>query len=80
MIKLLKNILISFYLILFFTTSVYSKDLSTLLRTQQLTVFDIGIFRLEEDLKSSYPAVKKHKDVLMKIYIWMLSVPIGEIQ
>jgi len=63
MIKILKNILIFFYLILFFTTSVYSKDLSTLLRTQQLTVFDIGIFRLEEDLKSSYPAVKKHKDV-----------------
>ena len=63
MIKLLKNILIFFYLILFFTTSVYSKDLSTLLRTQQLTVFDIGIFRLEEDLKSSHPAVKKHKDV-----------------
>ena len=63
MFKILKNILIFFYLILFFTTSVYSKDLSTLLRTQQLTVFDIGIFRLEEDLKSSYPAVKKHKDV-----------------
>ena len=63
MIKTLKNILIFFYLILFFTTSVYSKDISTLLRTQQLTVFDIGIFRLEEDLKSSYPAVKKHKDV-----------------
>ena len=63
MIKILKNILIFFYLILFFTTSVYSKDISTLLRTQQLTVFDIGIFRLEEDLKSSYPAVKKHKDV-----------------
>ena len=63
MIKILKNILIFFYLILFFTTSVYSKDISTLLRTQQLTVFDIGIFRLEEDLKSSYPVVKKHKDV-----------------
>ena len=63
MIKILKNILIFFYLILFFTTSVYSKDLSTLLRTQQLTVFDIGIFRLEEDLKSSYPVIKKHKDV-----------------
>ena len=63
MIKTLKNILIFFYLILFFTTSVYSKDLSTLLRTQQLTVFDIGIFRLEEDLKSSYPVIKKHKDV-----------------
>ena len=63
MIKVLKNILIFFYLILFFTTSVYSKDISTLLRTQQLTVFDIGIFRLEEDLKSSYPVIKKHKDV-----------------
>ncbi len=63
MIKILKNISIFFYLILFFTTSVYSKDISTLLRTQQLTVFDIGIFRLEEDLKSSYPVIKKHKDV-----------------
>ena len=67
MIKILKNILIFFYLILFFTTSVYSKDISTLLRTQQLTVFDIGIFRLEEDLKSSYPAVKKHKDVPLSL-------------
>ncbi len=63
MINIIKNILIFFYLILFFTTSVYSKDISTLLRTQQLTVFDIGIFRLEEDLKSSYPVIKKHKDV-----------------
>ena len=74
MIKILKNILIFFYLILFFTTSVYSKDISTLLRTQQLTVFDIGIFRLEEDLKSSYPAVKKHKDVAYEdIYMDVVS-------
>jgi len=74
MIKTLKNILIFFYLILFFTTSVYSKDISTLLRTQQLTVFDIGIFRLEEDLKSSYPVIKKHKDVPYEdIYIDVVS-------
>ena len=74
MIKILKNILIFFYLILFFTTSVYSKDISTLLRTQQLTVFDIGIFRLEEDLKSSYPVIKKHKDVPYEdIYIDVVS-------
>ena len=35
-------------------TKSISSDISTILRNQQLTVFDIGIFRLQEDLKSAY--------------------------
>jgi len=51
-------------------TKSISSDISTILRNQQLTVFDIGIFRLQEDLKSAYPEIKKHKDVPFEdIYI-----------
>ena len=53
MIRILKNILIFAFLLSSLTTSVFSKDITTLLRNQQLTVFDIGIFRLEADLKLS---------------------------
>ena len=42
------------------TTKSISSDISTLLRNQQLTVFDIGIFRLQEDLKTTYPSILKH--------------------
>ena len=44
-------------------TKSISSDISTILRNQQLTVFDIGVFRLQEDLKSTYSEIKKHKDV-----------------
>ena len=55
-------------------TKSNASDISTILRNQQLTVFDIGIFRLQEDLKSSYPEIKKHKDVPYEdIYIDVLS-------
>ena len=63
MVRIFKNILIVTYFLNVLTFNSYSKDITTLLRTQQLTVFDIGIFRLQEDLKSSYPVIKKHKDV-----------------
>ena len=54
-------------------TKSNASDISTILRNQQLTVFDIGIFRLQEDLKSSYPEIKKHKDVPYEdIYIDVL--------
>ena len=55
-------------------TKSISSDISTILRNQQLTVFDIGVFRLQEDLKSTYPEIKKHKDVPYEdIYIDVLS-------
>ena len=74
MVKMLKNILIVFLLLNILTIKSNSKDITTLLRTQQLTVFDIGIFRLQEDLKSSYPVIKKHKDVPYEdIYIDVVS-------
>ena len=63
MIRILKNILIFAFLLSSLTTSVFSKDITTLLRNQQLTVFDIGIFRLEADLKTSYPSIKDHLEV-----------------
>ena len=60
MVKIFKNILIFAFLLSSITTSVFSKDITTLLRNQQLTVFDIGIFRLEADLKTSYPVSYTH--------------------
>ena len=62
MIRILKNILIFAFLLSSLTTSVFSKDITTLLRNQQLTVFDIGIFRLEADLKTvSYTHLRAHE-------------------
>ncbi len=63
MIKVLHSILIILFAFMSMITKSISSDISTILRNQQLTVFDIGIFRLQEDLKSTYPEIKKHKDV-----------------
>ena len=74
MVKILKNILIFLTLHLLIISNVFSQDMTTLLRNQQLTVFDIGIFRLKEDLRSTYPAIKKHKDIPYEdIYIDVVS-------
>ena len=61
--KIFKNFLIFVFLLSSLTTGVFSKDITTLLRNQQLTVFDIGIFRLEADLKNSYPSIKDHLEI-----------------
>jgi len=42
------------------TSSLNAQSITTLLRNQQLTVYDIGIFRLQEDMKSAIPQVQKH--------------------
>ena len=60
MVKIFKNILIYVIFLSSLITSAFSKDITTILRNQQLTVFDIGIFRLEADLKTSYPSIKYH--------------------
>ena len=74
MIKILHSILIIIFFLMSIITKSNASDISTILRNQQLTVFDIGIFRLQEDLKSSYPVIKKHKDVPYEdIYIDVLS-------
>ncbi len=74
MIKILHSILIIIFFLMSIITKSNASDISTILRNQQLTVFDIGIFRLQEDLKSSYPEIKKHKDVPYEdIYIDVLS-------
>ena len=54
-----KIIFFSLSLILL-TSSLNAQSITTLLRNQQLTVYDIGIFRLQEDMKSSIPQVQKH--------------------
>ena len=63
MIKIFKNILIFVFLLSSLITSAFSKDITTLLRNQQLTVFDIGIFRLEADLKNSFHSIKNHLEI-----------------
>ena len=55
MVKILNYISIIIFALMSMITKSISADISTILRNQQLTVFDIGIFKLQEDLKSSYP-------------------------
>ena len=59
MLMLKKIIFFSLSLILL-TSSLNAQSITTLLRNQQLTVYDIGIFRLQEDIKSAIPEVQKH--------------------
>ena len=60
MVKVLNSILIIIFVLMSMITKSISSDISTILRNQQLTVFDIGIFRLQEDMKSAIPQVQKH--------------------
>ena len=80
MIKVLHSILIIILVFMMMITKSISSDISTILRNQQLTVFDIGIFRLQEDLKSAYPEIKNTKTFPLKIFILMLLVLIETIQ
>ena len=57
MIRVLHSILIILFVFMSMITKSISSDISTILRNQQLTVFDIGVFRLQEDLKSTYPEI-----------------------
>ena len=59
MLMLNKIIFFSLSLVLL-TSSLNAQSITTLLRNQQLTVYDIGIFRLQEDMKSAIPQVQKH--------------------
>ena len=60
MVKILNYISIIIFSLMSMITKSISSDISTILRNQQLTVFDIGIFRLQEDMKSAIPQVQKH--------------------
>ncbi len=55
-----KKILFFFLSLMLLTSSLNAQSITTLLRNQQLTVYDIGIFRLQEDMKSTIPQVQKH--------------------
>ena len=59
MIMFRKIILFTLSLLLL-TSSLNAQSITTLLRNQQLTVYDIGIFRLQEDIKSAIPEVQKN--------------------
>ena len=80
MIKVLHSILIILFVFMSMITKSISSDISTILRNQQLTVFDIGVFRLQEDLKSTYPEIKNIKMSHMKIFTWMFLLHIETIQ
>lgn len=49
-----------------------SNEISRLLKQQQLTVFDIGVFRLKEDLLNTDEVISKHAEFKKRIYISML--------
>ena len=63
--KIIINFFIFSYLFFNFISNSYSedsnkKDITTLLRNQHLTVFDIGIFRMKNDLENTKSTVNKH--------------------
>lgn len=57
---MLKKIIFFSLSLILLTSSLNAQSITTLLRNQQLTVYDIGIFRLQEDMKSAIPQVQKH--------------------
>ena len=57
---MLKKIIFFSLSLILLTSSLNAQSITTLLRNQQLTVYDIGIFRLQEDIKSAIPEVQKH--------------------
>lgn len=60
MLKLFNIFLLIFLFI--FKSNSFSSEISELLKKQQLTVFDIGIFRLKEDLLKAHKEIYKHLD------------------
>ena len=80
MVKILNYISIIIFALMSMITKSISSDISTILRNQQLTVFDIGIFRLQENLKALILKLKNTKMYHMKIFTWMFLLHIETIQ
>jgi len=62
MYKIFLSILLSSLLIISIQSKSLSNEISSLLKQQQLTVYDIGVFRLKEDLLNSDEVISKHAE------------------
>ena len=62
MYRIFLGILLSSILIITLQSKSLSNEISSLLKQQQLTVYDIGVFRLKEDLLNSEEVISKHAE------------------
>ena len=62
MYRIFLGILLSSILIITLQSKSLSNEISSLLKQQQLTVYDIGVFRLKEDLLNSDEVISKHAE------------------
>lgn len=62
MYRIFVSILLSSILIITLQSKSLSNEISSLLKQQQLTVYDIGVFRLKEDLLNSEEVISKHAE------------------
>ena len=62
MYRIFLGILLSSILIITLQSKSLSNEISSLLKQQQLTVYDIGVFRLKEDLLNSDGVISKHAE------------------
>ena len=62
MYRIFLGILLSSILIITLQSKSLSNEISSLLKQQQLTVYDIGVFRLKEDLLNSEEVISKHEE------------------
>ena len=62
MYRIFVSILLSFLLMISLQSKSLSNEISSLLKQQQLTVYDIGVFRLKEDLLNSEEVISKHAE------------------
>jgi len=62
MYRIFLGILLSSLLMISLQSKSLSNEISSLLKQQQLTVYDIGVFRLKEDLLNSEEVISKHAE------------------
>ena len=62
MYRIFLGILLSSLLMISLQSKSLSNEISSLLKQQQLTVYDIGVFRLKEDLLNSDEVISKHAE------------------
>ena len=63
MYRVFLSILLSSLMMISFQSKSLSNEISRLLKQQQLTVFDIGVFRLKEDLLNSNAVILRHAEL-----------------
>jgi len=66
MYRIFLSILLSSLLMISLQSKSSSNEISRLLKQQQLTVFDIGVFRLKEDLLNTDEVISKHAEFKKK--------------